>query len=140
VSGEELLDWPERGQRLTIGSTLDRGVVITVADDDGQATAELSSGAIEALISAVDTLAGGRGWIPEIAHEQTLEELGSTQEQLDQANERVTALEAELRARIADLEAARTALDLADRRARGYERDIERMRSAMSALPEPVQR
>lgn len=128
--GEELLDWPERGERLTLGTTLDGATVLTVADDAGQSTVTLSTRGTEALIAAVDTLAGGRGWVPEIAHEQTLEELADVERARDEAVERVAELEGELRARLADLEAARTALDLADRRARGYERDVERMRVA----------
>lgn len=130
MRGEELLDWQERGDRLNLATTLDGALEVYVRSESAVTTIVLSTNGCEALIGAVDELAGGRGWVPEIVHEQTLEELGSTQERLDESAERLAALTAELRDRLAEVERLKTANEIADRRARSLERDVDRMRGA----------
>lgn len=56
--------------------------------------------------------------------------LGQAEGERDDALERVRTLEAELRLRLAEIDVHKTAGDLSDRRVRGLERDIERMRAA----------
>jgi hypothetical protein len=66
--------------------------------------------------------------------------LGEVERQREQERERAETAEAQLREQLAQLEAARTALDIADRRAHGLERDLERMRAAFDPSNSTVQR
>lgn len=125
-----MLDWQQRGDRLHLATTLDGALEVYVRHESAVATTTLDGKGIEALIAAVDELAGGRGWVPEIVHEQTVEDLDTAERARDEAVERAERLEVELRARIAELEVHKSAGEIADRRARALERDVERMRGA----------
>lgn len=130
ADGEPVLDWQERGDLVQVLPLLDGGLRVAAMVDGQHGPVDLSPRACEALTHGLDAWAQGRGFVPEEVHEAVLERLGHAEEQLDREQHELIAVRRQLREAVEAVEQHKTALDLADRRARGLELDVERMRAA----------
>lgn len=131
-----VFDWYERGHGLEIHAEPGSLVRVTVCIDRGRWPVELPGRALVELHRVLLEIVG------DVDFENMQEALAATEQQLgdaeterDDALDRVRDLEEELRLRLAEIETLKTALDLGDVRARGLERDIERMRRARRCDP-----
>lgn len=118
--------WHERGSAFVARTEPGRGLIVEAHGEISGTRVELPEVAVHELREALGETFGDpqRAELLEAVH-ATEQQLGDVEQERDGLVDRVTQLEAELRARLGDLEAARTALDLADRRARFAEhRDL----------------
>lgn len=126
-----VFDWYERGHGLEIHAEPGSLVRVTVGIDRGRWPVELPERALVELRRALVEMVG------DIDLENAQEALAATEQQLgdaeterDDALDRVRELETELRRVLAEVETLKSAGEIADRRTRGLEQDLERMRHA----------
>lgn len=126
-----VFEWHERGRGLEIHAEPGGLVRVTVCTDAGRYPVTLPERALVELRRALVEVVGDIDL--ENAHEAlmaTEQQLGDAETDRDDALERVRDLEAELRLRLAEIEALKSAGSLSDQRVRGLEADVERMRRA----------
>lgn len=126
MSAGELFTWHSFGQSIAVETLPDGAVAFTLVDDDDGRSITLPTGARDELVSALVDIAG----LAEL--EEAREALAATEQQLgdaererDEQRQRADDAEALARRLLAEVETAKTALALADERARALEADVE---------------
>jgi len=119
-----LFEWHERGRGLEVHA--EPGLVrVEVHDDRGRRPVELSPAVIDALVDGLE----GHDWcVPAEEYHDKLSALNDAERDRDTERDRANTLEGDLRHALAELETLKSALDLADQRARAAEADLDELR------------
>lgn len=135
-----VFEWHERGQSLELHLEPGSLVRIHAHGEIPGTPAEVHVAALHELREALVETIGDpqRAELLETVH-ATEQQLGEAERDRDAEHERAERLEAELRAALVQLETHKSAGEIADRRTRGLERDLERMRRAFDELPEGLE-